>query len=67
MGKRKIISCTLAVFVIISLCCFGCSWTTEETSKGLVVRCPKCGVFYSSQEGAETFEWMRGEPRETRR
>jgi len=67
MGKRKIIFCTLAVFVIISLCCFGCSWTTGETSKGLVIRCAKCGAYYSSQEGAETFEWMRAEPRETRR
>ena len=67
MGKRKTIFCTLAILVIISLFCFGCSWTAEETSKGLVIRCPKCGAFYSSKEGAETFEWMQGEPRETRR
>ena len=57
----------LALLTILSLFCFGCSWTTEKTSKGLVNRCPKCGAFFSSKEGAETFEWMRGEPRETRR
>jgi hypothetical protein len=56
-----------ALLAILSLFCFGCSWTTEKTSKGLVIRCPKCGAFYSSKEGAETFEWMRAEPKETRR
>jgi predicted Zn-ribbon and HTH transcriptional regulator len=67
MDKRKIIFRTLAVLVMIPLLCFGCSWTTEKTSKGLVIRCPKCAAFYSSKEGVETFEWMRGEPKETRR
>jgi len=56
-----------ALLAILSLFCFGCSWTTEKTSKGLVIRCPKCAAFYSSKEGVETFEWMRGEPKETRR
>jgi len=55
------------LLAILSLFCLGCSWTTEETSKGTMIRCPKCGAFYSSKEGAETFEWMRAEPRETRR
>jgi len=67
MGKRKTIISTLVILVMISLFCFGFSWTTEKTSKGLVIRCPKCGAFYSSKEGAETFESMRGEPKETRR
>jgi hypothetical protein len=55
------------LLAILALSCFGCSWTTEKTSKGTVIRCPKCGAFYSSKEGAETFDWMRGGPRETRR
>jgi len=56
-----------ALLVILSLLCFGCAWTTEGTSKGSGIRCPKCGAFFSSKEGAETFEWMRAEPRDTRR
>ena len=64
MLKRVVI---FALLVILSLLCFGCSWTTEETSKGKVIRCPKCGDFFSSKEGAETFEWMRAEPGGTRR
>ncbi len=62
MRKRKIIFCTLAMMTVISLFCFGCSWTTQETSKGTVIRCPKCGDFFSSKEGAETFEHMQGHP-----
>jgi hypothetical protein len=57
----------LALLATLSLISFACSWTTEQTSKGLAIRCPKCGAFYSSKEGAETFEWMRGGPRDTRR
>jgi predicted RNA-binding Zn-ribbon protein involved in translation (DUF1610 family) len=64
MRKRKIIFCTLAMMAAISLFCFGCSWTTQETSKGTVIRCPKCGDFYQSKEGTETLEHMhRGETR----
>ena len=62
MDKRKVTFCILAVLVMILLLCFGCSWTTEKTSKGSVIRCPKCGEFLSSKQGAETFEWMRAEP-----
>ena len=56
-----------ASLVILALICFGCSWTTERTPNETVIRCPKCAAFFSSKEGAETFEWMRAEPRETRR
>lgn len=63
MRKWVIIFCLMA---ILSLFCFGCAWTTKELSKS-GVRCPKCGAFYSSKEGVETFDWMRGEPKETRR
>lgn len=51
MDKRKVIFCTLAVLVMILLLCFGCSWTTEKTSKGSVIRCPKCGEFFSWNKG----------------
>jgi len=64
MRKWGMIFGSLAMF---SLFCFGCSWTTQETSKGAVIRCPKCGAFFSSKQGAETFEWMRGELKDTRR
>jgi hypothetical protein len=57
----------LGLWAILSLFCFGCSWTTQETSKGTLIRCPKCGAFYSSKQGAEMFEWMRGELKDTRR
>jgi hypothetical protein len=52
---------------ILSLSCFGCTWATRESSKGTMIRCPKCGAFYSSKEGAETFEWMRGGLKDTRK
>lgn len=67
MGKRKTILYTLAILVMIPLFCSGCSWTTGKTSKGLAIRCPKCGAFFSSKQGAEAFESMRAEPKETRR
>ncbi len=58
---------TFCLFTLLSLSCFGCSWTTKESSKGTMIRCPKCGAFYSSKEGAETFEWMRGVLKDTRK
>ncbi len=51
---------------LLFLLCFGCAWITKESSKGTAVRCPKCGDFFSSKEGAEMFDHMRGRP-ETRR
>jgi len=64
MFKWGIMFCILT---FVSLSCFGCAWTTQESSKGTMIRCPKCGAFYSSKEGAETFEWMRGELKDIRR
>ena len=58
---------SLGLLAILPLFCFGCSWTTQGTSKDTMIRCPKCAAFYSSKEGAETFEWMRGEPENIRR
>ena len=63
MRKWVMIFCVLT---LLSLFCFGCAWITKESSKGTGVRCPKCGDYFSSKEGAEEFEHMRGRP-ETRR
>ena len=63
MCKWAMILCMLVVF---SLSCFGCSWIAQDTARGTVIRCPKCGDYFSSKEGAEMVEHMRGRP-ETRR
>jgi hypothetical protein len=63
MRKWGMILCLLA---LLSLFCFGCAWTTQQTAKDTMIRCPKCGGFFSSQEGAEMLEHLRGRP-ETRR
>ncbi len=39
----------------------------SEDIERLVIRCPKCGAFYSLKEVDKTFEWMRGELKELRR
>jgi len=54
------------MLIFISLSCLGCTWATKESSKGTMIRCPKCGAFYSTKQGAETFEWMRGDLKGTR-
>jgi DNA-directed RNA polymerase subunit RPC12/RpoP len=56
MGKEKIISCTLVILITIPLFCFVCTWTTQKTSKGLVIRCPKCGAFCPLKEVDKTFD-----------
>ncbi len=67
MRRRKTILYIAAILIVIPLFCSGCSWTTESTSKGLVIRCPKCGAFFSSKQGAEAFESMQAEPAATRK
>jgi len=57
----------LCILIFIALSFLGCTWATKESPKGTMIRCPKCGAFYSTKEGAETFEWMRGELKDTRR
>jgi DNA-directed RNA polymerase subunit RPC12/RpoP len=64
MRNWLVIFCIMAV---MSSFCFGCSWTTQETSKDTMFRCPKCGAFFSSKEGAATFKEMEAEPGVTRR
>lgn len=59
MCKWAMILCMLVVF---SLSCFGCSWIAQDPARGTVIRCPKCGDYFSSKEGAEMVEHMRGRP-----
>ena len=50
------------IMISVVICfSFGCASVSKET----VLRCPKCGAYFSSKEGAETFESMR--PGGTRR
>jgi uncharacterized protein YceK len=54
----------MKIIIIISIViCFslGCASISKET----LVKCPKCGTYFSTKEGAETFESMR--PGGTRR
>jgi len=64
MRNLMLIFYTTAVLSSLS---FGCSWTARETSKDTMFRCPKCGAFFSSSEGAATFREMQAEPGATRR
>jgi hypothetical protein len=57
MHKWMMIFCLLT---ILTLFCFSCAWSTKESSKDTGIRCPKCGAFYSSKEGAEMFQSMGG-------
>jgi len=44
------------VLTILSVLFFGCAGTLKDTK----IKCPKCGAFFSTKEGAEEFERMRG-------
>jgi hypothetical protein len=61
-----IMKAKMKIFIIMSIVVsfsFGCASTSKETR----IKCPKCGTFFLTQEGAETFEWMRGGPGATRK
>jgi len=55
------------IIMLIVICfSFGCASVSNDTvSKDTMVKCPKCGTYFSTKEGAETFESMR--PGGTRR
>ena len=44
------------ILSLVSLFLLGCAGTSKDTG----IRCPKCGSYFDTKEGAETFEWMRG-------
>jgi hypothetical protein len=46
----------LFVLIMLSGLFLGCA----RNLKNSYIKCPKCGAFFSTQEGAEEFERMRG-------
>jgi hypothetical protein len=44
------------MLMMLSSLVLGCARNLKET----YIKCPKCGAFFSTQEGAEEFERMRG-------
>jgi hypothetical protein len=64
--KEKLMNIWSKLFIVMTLLCLlglGCASTSKETG----IRCPKCGDFFKSKQGAETFEEMRHGRGETRR
>jgi hypothetical protein len=43
---------------ILSVLFFGCAGTLKDTK----IKCPKCGAFFSTKEGADEFERMKANP-----
>lgn len=54
---RRCINIFLAL-TILSVLFFGCAGTLKESK----IKCPKCGAFFSTKEGAEEFERMKANP-----
>jgi hypothetical protein len=54
---RRCINIFLAL-TILSVLFFGCAGTSKES----MIKCPKCGAFFSTKEGAEAFERMKANP-----
>jgi hypothetical protein len=48
----------LIVWLILSGFLLGCAGNLKDT----MIKCPKCGAFFSTKEGAEEFERMGGNP-----
>jgi PBP1b-binding outer membrane lipoprotein LpoB len=46
----------LLTLLVLSLLFAGCSGPSKETK----IKCPKCGAFFTTKEGVEEFEKMRG-------
>ncbi|MBM4338354.1 MAG: hypothetical protein FJ110_02315 [Deltaproteobacteria bacterium] len=51
------------ILIFLGSLSMGCASTSNETG----IRCPKCGDFFKSKQGAESFEEMRHGRGETRR
>jgi hypothetical protein len=51
-GTLFFISAILSIFLL------GCS----ENLKDIKIKCPKCGAFFSTKEGAEEFKRMQADP-----
>jgi len=46
------------VWMILAGFLLGCAGNLKDTK----IKCPKCGAFFSTKEGAEEFERMRANP-----
>jgi len=46
------------VWAILTGFIIGCTGNLKDTK----IKCPKCGAFFSTKEGAEEFERMRANP-----
>ncbi len=44
------------LMIFLSFSALGCAGTKKDTT----IRCPKCGTYYDTRQGEETFDWMRG-------
>lgn len=49
----------LLTLALLALFAFGCAGSSKETKEPMM-RCPKCAGFFSTKQGAEDFERMRG-------
>jgi hypothetical protein len=50
------------LFLVVTAVLFlGCAGTQKET-KDTMIRCPKCGAFFSTKEGAEAFRYTTSPP-----
>ncbi len=54
---RRCLNIFLAL-TILSVLFFGCAGPLKD----IKIKCPKCGAFFSTKEGAEEFERMGGSP-----
>ena len=54
--KRGVIA--ILVLIVLSGYVLGCTGQVKDSK----IRCPKCGAFFSTKEGVEEFERMRGYP-----
>jgi hypothetical protein len=48
----------LFAWMILSGFLLGCAGNLKDT----MIKCPKCGTFFSTKEGAEEFERMQANP-----
>jgi hypothetical protein len=58
MKKWAMILLLLMVTAVLSL---GCAGNQKET-KDTMIRCPKCGAYFSTKEGADAFRYTISPP-----
>ena len=58
MKRWAMIFLLLTVAAVLPL---GCAGTQEET-RDRMIRCPKCGAYFSTKEGADAFRYTLSPP-----